>query len=101
MRFFRKMRAFALVFAVLTVALGFAMLSAPKPADASRLCCYHGLHCRATDLLLGCLQTLPQIPVGFSTSASKIPGEQELLAQFFVTRLVASHRRATLLGPQE
>jgi len=41
MRFFRKMRAFALVFAVLTVALGFAMLSAPKPADASRLCCYH------------------------------------------------------------
>jgi len=41
MRFFRKMRAVVLVFAVLTVALGFAMLSAPKPADASRLCCYH------------------------------------------------------------
>ncbi|MDP3025589.1 MAG: hypothetical protein Q8O10_08655 [candidate division Zixibacteria bacterium] len=40
MRFFRKMRAFALVFAVLTVALGFAMINAPKPADAARLCCY-------------------------------------------------------------
>ena len=30
MRFFRKMRAFALVFAVLTVALGFAMINAPS-----------------------------------------------------------------------
>ena len=60
MSFFRKMRALVLVFAVLTVALGFAMLSAPKPADASRLCCYRVLRCRATaDLLLGRVQTMP------------------------------------------
>ena len=41
MRFFRKMRAFALVFAVLTLALGFVMLNTPRPVDAARLCCYH------------------------------------------------------------
>ncbi len=41
MRLLRRMRAFVLVFAVLTLALGFAMLSTPKPADAARLCCYH------------------------------------------------------------
>jgi hypothetical protein len=38
MKLFRKLRAFALLFAVIALAIGFIMLSAPQKADASRPC---------------------------------------------------------------
>jgi hypothetical protein len=40
MKLFRKLRVFALLFAVLALALGFTVISAPDTADAARLCCY-------------------------------------------------------------
>lgn len=38
MKLFRKLRAFALLVAVLALVTGFMVLHAPKPADASRPC---------------------------------------------------------------
>jgi len=40
MKLFRKLRVFALLFAVLALVLGFTVLNAPTTADAARLCCY-------------------------------------------------------------
>jgi len=40
MKLFRKLRAFALLFAVLVLVIGFTVLNAPKKADASRCECW-------------------------------------------------------------
>jgi hypothetical protein len=50
MKLFRKLRAFALLFAILALVAGFTVLNPPKTADASGACCYlvceiDGPHC--------------------------------------------------------
>jgi hypothetical protein len=40
MKLFRNLRAFALLFAVLVLVLGFTVLQAPNTANARPLCCY-------------------------------------------------------------
>jgi hypothetical protein len=40
MKFFRKLRVFVLLFAVLALIIGFTVLNPPKTAQASGACCY-------------------------------------------------------------